>query len=225
MFRRIIVAVPGACNRCSCYQSRLNRSLSVTAQLCDNPLSDNALERAVQTSQKPLYFPTIPDASRQRPRSTWGVITALSPMLAYKMVCDWSFDATDFEKGVRQAFTTVHQAIDSNQVSTIKNMVSEPVYARLTAMAEIQSNMPKGSKLAVENIASIYLLRSKFDVLDGARLFCIDVEFRAQETHLVVDGDGKPLHSRMQQPFDVVRAWRFAKQLGPSDPWIVAGLL
>eukprot|EP00045_Choanoeca_perplexa_P018078 m.277127 g.277127 ORF g.277127 m.277127 type:complete len:227 (-) comp17705_c0_seq4:7166-7846(-) len=202
-----------------------SRNFHLQPSLRKETISSKGLEAAVQNSVKPMHMPTI-SASKQRPTSPLLVLKSLLPLLGYKIVYDWNFDAREFDAGAQQAYKALHEAVDRDTVSTVHDLVSSTVFERLEAMAELQRGLPDGSELSVVNIDSVYFLRALFGKRHGKRTFAIDIEFQAQEKHVVKDHDGNLMHDRMTQPFYVTRAWRFEKSLAKRDsPWRVVGIL
>ena len=167
------------------YTAAVARSVHLQPPLRTATISNKGLEAAVQSSVKPLHMPTVA-ASKQRPSSPFAVFRSLAPLLAYKMIYDWSFDAREFDNGVQRAYIALHEAVDQDTVDSTQPLVSSAVLERLKAMAELQRGLPNGSELSVAKIDSVYLLRSMFSRRNGERMFLIDVEFQAQVSHAML---------------------------------------
>lgn len=131
---------------------------------------------------------------------------------------DRNFDPQQFVGGARAAFEMVLAAFAQGDVKTLRNLLSDEVYANFAR--EIDRREKAGEKLE----STIVRMRSADVVearMEGSNAM-VTVKFMTEQVNVLRDEKGEPLPGQTTAPADVIDLWTFARNTRTSDPnWLL----
>ena len=132
---------------------------------------------------------------------------------------DKGFDLVRFSSAAKEAFVIIVEAFAQGDRETLKNLLTEQVYAAFDGALKIREE--KGESVLTE-IHAVREVEFRSAVLEKT-VATVTVAFTADETCVIRGRDGEILSGDPERITQMIDVWRFTRDLKSKDPrWLVS---